>query len=121
MPLTVQSQAVGLANQVNSLAQAAIALQDQIITLQQAITNFNGGAGAAATWAQFPTCALNADGSLGWSDTAPVNTHPLNANMLTQLTRAATPLQYNQAVTALGTVQTAINGVEQALQVFVGT
>jgi hypothetical protein len=121
MPLTVQSQAIGLLNQVNTLAQAAIALQDNIIVLQQATANFNGGAGAAATWAQMATCSLNADGSLGSADTIPVSTHPLNAAVLSGLTRAATPTQYNQAVTALGNVQTAINAVEQALQVFVGT
>lgn len=118
MSLDPRSQAVGNLNTIASLAQQALALQAAVNALTSAVSNQNAGNGSTGIWQQFPTCAQNADGSLGTPDGSPNQVHPMNAPLVPGLTRAATYAQYTGALNAIATT---INANIQALQAMQGS
>ena len=87
---TPQTQAIALANDANALCQQLYAVVQSIQTLQSQLTL----QGTPTVWIQFPTAALNPDGSLGTPDQSPVQTNPFNPALLPGINRAATYAQY---------------------------
>jgi hypothetical protein len=122
MALGDNSQQIGNLNSIASLASQLIQFQAAYAALNSAITEQVGGQ-AQALWSQLATCAQNADGTLGAADASPNTAHPINPNAASGagLSRAKSETAYSQAFTALGTINTAINGQLQILQALVGT
>lgn len=75
MATTPQSQLVTLANQMCASLQSFRSALQTVIDLRNQYTNLEAGTGFAA----LPTCAVNADGSLGAADSTPDTvTQPLH-------------------------------------------
>ena len=86
MPATKQSQAVSLANELIGLAGQ---LQNVNFTSSNLSQRY-GNQGTQAILNSLPTCALNADGTLGMADVAPVPGNPIDTRVVTGLNRACT-------------------------------
>lgn len=83
MSATLQSQAVAIANQLIGIGQ-------QVYNVQQQINQSNGVYGQlslSAVLAALPTCAVNADGSLGTADGSPNPAHVVDTRVVENLSR----------------------------------
>lgn len=77
MATTKQSQAIASANALKLIMQ-------QIQSLRQSARDWDkqfSNQGYQTVWNNFPTAALNGDGSLGAPDGAPVNANPINTTV----------------------------------------
>lgn len=111
MPATPQSQAVALANRVLAADLQIAALLE---TVNQLLVEWND-IGAATILNNLPTCAVNADGTLGAADGAPNTAHPINTAVVTGLTRAISAADLSALVAyPLTNFQAACNGSQIA-------
>jgi hypothetical protein len=102
------TQLIGGLNQFSSLAIQAVALQQAIDALSAQYT--------AQSWATaigtLTTMALGSDGLPGANDGSPNAAHPISTNAPPGygLNRAATVTQYQQALTVLQAISSAVKG-----------
>lgn len=81
MPTIPQTQLVALANQMCSLMQNWRGDLQKALDLINQYAAHNAGAGFAA----MPTCAVNADGSLGPADPAPVSANVIDNRVVSTM------------------------------------
>src|SRR5579863_2198291 len=84
MPITKQTQAIDLANQVGNFLSQLIAVKQTA----DRITGHYVSDGAGAVLAALPTVAQNADGSLRVADANPVIGNPIDPTKTNGLNRA---------------------------------
>ena len=86
MSATKQSQAISLANELIGLAGQLQSVNFTSSNLSQRY----GNQGTQGVLNALPTCALNADGTLGAADVTPVAGNPIDTRVVTGLNRACT-------------------------------
>lgn len=103
---TPNTQAVAGLNALNGMMGQIASLRQQIndFVLQYNDNNWS------ATWAAMATAALNADGTLGTADSAPVSTHPIDNRYYAALARSTTSGNYVNAVSMLEALQAFLTG-----------
>jgi hypothetical protein len=106
MAATPQSQAIGIANQLISMAQVLNDLYQTVTILNQQWTDD----AVANTLNAMGTVAQNADGSLGAADATPNPAHPLNLTTYPTLYRAVSANQIASLLTILQNILTYVNG-----------
>lgn len=98
---TKQSRAVAAAN-------ALIGINQQLVALMASIDNFvkaYNSEGYSTVWSNLPTCAQNADGSLGTADSTPTSGHPINTATIPALLKAVPATQLVSGVTMIEQLQ----------------
>lgn len=97
MALTPQTRAIGIANDVCSIAQNVWKLEQTLVDLVN--KNIQQSVVASGIWQKFPTTTINNDGSLGIADNSPVADNPIDTRVASMagLHRSAT---YNDYVDA---------------------
>lgn len=96
MPDTKQTRAILAANTLMmTLAPQAEALYN---AFQKFLAEYNAEQ-YATTWNALPTCAQNADGSLGTADGTPTAGHPINTAIVSGLAKAVPATQLTSMVT----------------------
>lgn len=103
--ITQQQQTVQILNEMVALVPAISQLQINLTDVinRQTIKT------AVANAANLPTCAQNADGSLGAADGTANTAHPIDTRVVTGLNYAVTQTQYSALNTALVNLLAAIN------------
>jgi hypothetical protein len=103
MAMNPQTQAIGTANQLISLAVQLMAIYQQMVVIDAAWTDNS----MANTMNALATAVLNADGSVGAVDGTPNTAHPIT-NISLQRSMSAT--QITQLKTVLDNIVTYVNG-----------
>lgn len=106
MAPTKQLQAVALLNQTYSLINQ---LQGLGLAVNALASQYNN-TGASTFWSAMPTCAQNADGSLGTADATPNAAHPIDTRVVTGLLRAVPANDGMSLVAALQAFQLYFSG-----------
>lgn len=110
MPVTEQSQAISLANEVIQVSNALLNLLAQINVLVQTYND----SGASNVWQALGTCVQNADGSLGAADQSPTSGHPINTANYPSLSQAVSATALMSAVGFFQDYQSVLNGTAAA-------
>jgi len=108
MPATKQSQAIALANRLLLAGQSAYDLKAEIDAILSLWQETNAG----AVFNSMQTAAVNADGSLGAADAAPIVTNPINVQVppYNSLMRAISANDLAALNTLMGSLQTLLGG-----------
>lgn len=113
MAATQQSQAIGVANQLITIAGQLLSIYQQMVILDAAWSDD----GVATVLANLGTVGLNADGSLGTVDATPNVAHPINPSLYPTLQRAISSNQIAQVKTILDGVVNYVGGQAVTTQV----
>ena len=108
MSVTKQAQAISIANQISTFM-ASLATVQQTAA---AISSHYVSNGVGATLAAMPTCAQNADGSLGAADATPNEANPIDTRTtgLDGFSRATLAFNYGAALNLIQAVSALLTG-----------
>lgn len=106
MAITLQSQAIDVANDLMSIAQALVGLKQRIDQRSSEFTQLTLG----TVFANLATAAVGADGSLGAADLLPNVAHVIDPRVVTTISRAISSNDLASLNTLLQAISTLLTG-----------